>query len=65
MDKTLNAGDIELLLECLGWSTQKLRDHPLDPEPEDLYKAELAIRKEKLARIEALMTKLRSIRDGS
>jgi hypothetical protein len=66
MDTTLNGGDIALCFECLGWSKKSLSEQPIDPDmPDDLRKDQLAMRDEKLARIEALMAKLRSIRDES
>lgn len=64
MYKTLSRGDIELLLECLGYSKQNILNQPIGPdEPKELREAAQAWRKEEVARIETLINKLRFMRD--
>ena len=62
--KSLSRGDIELILRCLDYSKQNILDQPIDPdEPKELRDAARAWRNEELARIEALINKLRFMRD--
>ena len=66
MYKRLNRGDIELLLQCLDYSKQAITGQRIDPDmPTELREAQQAVQKENLARIEALINKLRFIRDTS
>ncbi|MDX6383024.1 MAG: hypothetical protein QOK48_597 [Blastocatellia bacterium] len=62
--KSLNRGDIELILRCLDYSKKNILDQRIDAdEPKELRDAARAWREEELARIEALINKLRLMRD--
>ena len=66
MYKSLSRGDIELLLRCLDYSKQNISGQPIDPDmPKELRDDQRAMQKENLSRIEALINKLRFMRDTS
>src|SRR5258706_15155445 len=66
MYRTLNRGDIEELLQSLTYSKKNISEQKIDPNaPKELRDDQRAMRDAHLARIEALGTKLRFLRDAT
>ncbi|MDX6529570.1 MAG: hypothetical protein QOH41_1860 [Blastocatellia bacterium] len=63
---TLNRGDIEYLLQSLAYSKKNISEEKIDPDaPKEISDDQRTRRNEHLARIEALATKLRLLRDST
>ena len=64
MSSHLTAADVAVLLECLAYKEQAIRDRKYIAEDADQHAADYDLRQRQLAEVDSLKEKLRRIRDA-